>query len=259
MIDTGDSRVAVTVEDRIATITIIRADKLNALDFEMILALERVAHRIDADENIRVAIITGSGEKSFCAGGDIAAWSGLSPEQFALQWIRQGHRAFDALARLRQPLIAALNGHTLGGGLELAITADLRVAEEHVKLGLPETGLGILPGWSGTQRAVRRFGAQTVRRMSLFGEVLTAEQALALGIVDRVVPKGQSLTAAKAIAHAILQRGGLATQAAKMLINAAEGEEHERVLETLGSLAVAGSAELKEGVAAFKEKRKPKF
>ena len=259
MIDTGDSRVAVTVEDRIATITINRADKLNALDFEMILALERVAHRIDADENIRVAIITGSGEKSFCAGGDIAAWSGLSPEQFALQWIRQGHRAFDALARLRQPLIAALNGHTLGGGLELAITADLRVAEEHVKLGLPETGLGILPGWSGTQRAVRRFGAQTVRRMSLFGEVLTAEQALALGIVDRVVPKGQSLAAAKAIAHAILQRGGLATQAAKMLINAAEGEEHERALETLGSLAVAGSAELKEGVAAFKEKRKPKF
>jgi enoyl-CoA hydratase len=167
--------------------------------------------------------------------------------------------AFDALARMRQPLIAALNGHTLGGGFEVAITADLRIAEEHVKLGLPETGLGILPGWSGTQRAARRFGAQTVRRMSVFGEIFTAEQGVALGIVDRVVPKSQSLATANEIAQAVMQRGTLATEAAKMLINAAEGEESERAIEALSSLAVAESAELKEGVAAFKEKRKPKF
>jgi enoyl-CoA hydratase len=259
MVDTGDNRVGLAIKDRVATITINRADKLNALDFEMVLGLERAARIIDADNDIRVAIITGAGEKSFCAGGDIASWSGLSPEQFALQWIRHGHRAFDALARLRQPLIAALNGHTLGGGLEVAITADLRIAEEHVKLGLPETGLGILPGWSGTQRATRRFGAQTVRRMSVFGEIFTAEQGLVLGIVDRVVTKGQSLTTATEIAHLLMQRGTLATQAAKMLINAAEGEESERTMEALASLAVAGSAELKEGIAAFTEKRKPRF
>jgi enoyl-CoA hydratase len=259
MTDTGDSRVTLKIADRLATITLNRAEKLNALDFAMIPALERAAHIIDADNDVRVAIITGAGEKSFCAGGDIASWSGLSPEQFALQWIRQGHRAFDALARLRQPLIAALNGHTLGGGFELAITADLRIAEEHVKLGLPETGLGILPGWSGTQRATRRFGAQTVRRMSVFGEIFDAEQGLALGIVDRLVPKGQSLSTAYEIAQTLMQRGTLATQAAKMLINAAEGEDSERSLEALASLAVAGSAELKEGVAAFKEKRKPRF
>jgi enoyl-CoA hydratase len=259
MTDTGDQRIALAIKDRIATITINRADKLNALDFEMILALERAAHIIDADSDVRVAIITGAGEKSFCAGGDIASWSGLSPEQFAMQWIRVGHRAFDALARMRQPLIAALNGHTLGGGFEVAITADLRIAEEHVKLGLPETGLGILPGWSGTQRAVRRFGAQTVRRMSVFGEIFTAEQGLALGIVDRVVPKGQSLATANEIAQAVMQRGTLATQAAKMLINAAEGEESDRAVEALSSLAVAESPELKEGVSAFREKRKPRF
>jgi enoyl-CoA hydratase len=259
MVDTGDNRVGLAIKDRVATITINRADKLNALDFAMIPALERAAHIIDADGEVRVAIITGAGEKSFCAGGDIASWSGLTPEQFALQWIRQGHRAFDALARLRQPLIAALNGHTLGGGFEVAITADLRIAEEHVKLGLPETGLGILPGWSGTQRATRRFGAQTVRRMSVFGEIFTAEQGLTLGIVDRVVPKGQSLSTANEVSQSLMQRGALATQAAKMLINAAEGEDSERAMESLASLAVAGSAELKEGVAAFKEKRKPKF
>ena len=122
----------------------------------------------------------------FRAGGDIAAWSGWSPEAFGTHWVRDGHAAFDALARLRQPLIAVLNGHALGGGLELAACADLRIAEAHVKLGQPETGLGIIPGWSGTQRAVRRFGAQTVRRMALFGEVFSAEQALALGLVDQV-------------------------------------------------------------------------
>ena len=156
---------------------------------------------IDADGSVRAAIITGEGEKSFCAGGDIEAWSALSPSDFGLAWVRHGHRAFDALARLRQPLIAALNGHTLGGGLELAATADFRIAEEHVKLGSPETGLGIIPGWSGTQRTVRRFGSQLVRRMALLGEVFTAEEGLRLGLVDEVAPQGQGLAAARAMAE----------------------------------------------------------
>ena len=169
MTDTGDARIKLELEGNLAVITIARPEKLNALDYDMVLALERAAHLIDAMDAIRCCIITGEGEKSFCAGGDIEAWSKWSPENFGLAWVRHGHRAFDALARLRQPLIAALNGHTLGGGLELAATADFRIAEAHVKLGLPETGLGIIPGWSGTQRTVRRFGSQTVRRMALAG------------------------------------------------------------------------------------------
>ena len=127
----------------------------------MVLAIERAAHQIDAMAGVRAAIITGKGEKSFCAGGDIEAWSAWNPKEFAMAWVRHGHRAFDALARLRQPLIAALNGHTLGGGLELAATADFRIAEEQVKLGSPEIGIGIIPGWSGTQRTVRRFGPRS--------------------------------------------------------------------------------------------------
>lgn len=259
MIDTGDKRIHLEKERHLAILTIARPEKLNALDYDMILALERVAHIIDADLDVRVAIITGAGEKSFCAGGDIAAWSGMSPQEFALKWIRHGHRAFDALARLRVPLIAALNGHTLGGGLEIAATADMRIAEDHVRLGLPETGLGIIPGWSGTQRVARRFGAQVARRMAVMGEVFDAGQALTLGLVDRVVPKGQSLATARDVASQILQRGPIATQAVKMLINAAEGEEGERPIEAVASLAACSSAELREGIAAFKEKRKPRF
>jgi enoyl-CoA hydratase/carnithine racemase len=259
MIETGDTRIQLQRDGSVAIITLARPEKLNALDYDMILALERTAHIIDADLEARVAIITGAGERSFCAGGDITSWSGMPPEEFALKWIRHGHRAFDALARLRIPLIAALNGHTLGGGLELAATADMRIAEDHIRLGLPETGLGIIPGWSGTQRLARRFGAQLARRMAVMGETFDAAQALAAGLVDRVAAKGEALAAARQAAAEVLRRGPLATQATKMLLNAAEGEERERALEAVASLAAASSAELREGVAAFREKRKPRF
>ena len=185
MIEIGDKRIHLDVEDHLAIITIARPEKLNALDYEMVLGLERAAHVVDSMEAIRCCIIKGEGEKSFCAGGDIEAWSKWSPENFGMAWVRHGHHAFDALARLRVPLIAALNGHTLGGGLELAATADFRIAESHVKLGSPETGLGIIPGWSGTQRTVRRFGSQIVRRMALLGETFSGEESLRLGKIGR--------------------------------------------------------------------------
>jgi enoyl-CoA hydratase len=259
MADTGDNRIRLAFEGQLAIITIARPEKFNALDYGMVLALERAAHLVDVNGEARAAIITGEGEKSFCAGGDIEAWSALSPQDFALAWVRHGHRAFDALARLRQPLIAALNGHTLGGGLELAATADFRIAEEHVKLGSPETGLGIIPGWSGTQRTVNRFGPQLVRRMALLGEIFTAQEGLRLGLVDATAPKGQSLAAARAMAERIMRRGPLATQATKMLINAAEGEETQRPLEALAGGLAAASEDLRKGVEAFRQKRNPEF
>ncbi|MEO1250194.1 MAG: enoyl-CoA hydratase/isomerase family protein [Pseudomonadota bacterium] len=152
-----------------------------------------------------------------------------------------------------------LDGHALGGGLELAACADYRVAESHIKIGQPETGLGIIPGWSGTQRAVRRFGAQNVRQMAVMGVVFTADQALAKGIVDQVVDQGQAMDAAQTVAQQVIARGPRATELTKMAVNAAEGEETERVIESfVGSLAAA-SPELAEGLAAFREKRKPDF
>ena len=256
MVDTGDSRVLLEVDGPAAIITLARPEKLNALDMPMILALERAAHHIDADNSIKAAIITGQGEKAFCAGGDIAAWSAVAPEDFGLQWVRVGHRAFDALARLRVPLIAALNGSVMGGGLELASCADFRIAEVHVKFSLPETGLGIIPGWSGTQRSVRRFGSQVVRRMSLAGEIFAADETLRLGLCDRLVTKGQSLAVAREMAAIIVKRSALATAAAKLMINAAEGEDAPRAIEALGGIAAAHSVELKAGLAAFSAKKK---
>ncbi len=241
----------------IARLVLNRPDKLNALTLEMCDALLMRCREIERS-SARVVILSGAG-KAFCAGGDIEAWSAIGAQAFSDHWVRDGHAAFDALARLTMPLIAVLDGHALGGGLELAACADLRIAEEHIKIGQPETGLGIIPGWSGTQRAARRFGVQAVRRMCLFGEIFSAEQACTLGIVDHLAHSGEALVLADAIAAKVLERAPQATKVAKMLINAADSEDSERVLEALAGRIAAGSDELQEGLAAFREKRSPDF
>jgi enoyl-CoA hydratase len=243
----------------IAILTLARPERLNALDEGVIEELGVLCRRIDRDEAIRVVILTGEGGKAFSAGGDIGGWSEKSALEFGRFWLREGQVVFDALARLRQPVIAVLNGHALGGGLELAAVADLRIAESHSKLGLPETGLGIIPGWSGTQRAVRRFGASVIRRMALFGEIFPAEAARQLGLVDIVVPTGEGMAEARRLAGQVCERAPVATELTKMLINAAEGEERERVLEALAGMFAASTEDLAEGVAAFRAKRKPDF
>jgi enoyl-CoA hydratase/carnithine racemase len=245
-------------EGSVATITLARADKLNALDMPMIEALVECADAIERSREIRCAIITSEG-KAFCAGGDIAGWGGLEPLDMWRVWTRLGHRAFDRLARLRVPLIAALGGHALGGGLELAAAADIRVAEPHIKIGLPETGLGMVPGWSGTQRLVRRFGSQNVRRLSLTGEILSGEEAQRRGIVDEIVPQGGALARAHEIARLVSERGPIAVSISKELINAAEGEETAAAVEGLAGALVSYTADLKEGVASFREKRSPSY
>ncbi len=246
------------VADGLGILRINRPDKLNALTADMVDTLADLCRDVERRDDIGVLILTGSG-KAFCAGGDIDAWSSESPAAFARHWVRNGHDAFDRLARLRQPVIAVLNGHALGGGLELAACADYRIAETHIKIGQPEAGLGMIAGWSGTKRTVRRFGAQIVRRMAVLGEVLTASDACNAGVVDQVADTGAGLDAAKDIANRILSRGPLATELSKMLINAAEGEDAGRVLESLAGRIAAGSDELVEGLAAFRAKRPANF
>jgi enoyl-CoA hydratase len=255
----ADGSVRVDYEGAVATITLDREGKLNALDRAMVDQLADACRSVERKAGLRAVILTGVGSRAFCAGGDVKAWSAEAPEDFGRFWVRGGHEAFDGLARLRLPVIAVLNGDALGGGLELAACADVRIAERHARVGFPETGIGIIPGWSGTQRAVRRFGAGVVRRMALFGEIFGAEDALRLGLVDHVVDSGTGLEKAQAMAARAAARGPLATELTKMLINAAEGEESERVLEALAGIAAARSPELREGVAAFREKRQPKF
>jgi enoyl-CoA hydratase len=252
------SHVDLAFDGPLARLTLRRADKLNALDRAMIDALGRAARAIDAASEIRVAILSGEG-KVFCAGGDIAAWAGLPPLEMWRDWTRAGHRAFEALARLRTPLIVALTGHAFGGGLELAAVGDIRIAEKGVRLGLPETGLGMAPGWSGTQRLVRRFGAGVVRRMALAGQMFEGEQALALGLVDELAEPGHGLARAEAIASDIVKRGPVAVQIVKAMINFAEGEDPDAPIEGLAGALTATTEDLTEGVAAFRGKRAPTF
>ena len=250
--------VKVDIEGHVATMIISRPEKLNALDLDMLKALAEAADEVEANPQVRVAIITGEG-KGFSAGGDIKAWGGMKAEEFGHAWVRHGHRIFERLATLRVPVIAALNGHALGGGLELAGVADIRIAEEHIKIGLPETGLGMVPGWSGTQRLVRRFGAQAVRRMALGGEIFTAEEARQHGIVDIVTATGNAVASAGEYARRVAAKGPAAIEVVKLMIASASGEDNGTAVEALGSILVSKTADLKEGVASFIEKRPAQF
>ncbi len=241
-------------DGEIAEVRLNRPEKRNALDQVMLSELAVSCSRIERDDRVRAVILCGEG-RAFCAGGDIDAWSDEDPDAFGRFWIREGHSVLDRLARLRQPVIAVLDGDALGGGLELAACADCRVAEEHVRVGQPEASLGIIPGWSGTQRLVRRFGSRAVRRMALFGETFAAEECLALGIVDRVVPTGKGLEAARELAGQAAGLGARATELVKMLINAAESEESGRVAEALAGTIAASSGELAERLEAFRAAR----
>ncbi|MBX9455069.1 MAG: enoyl-CoA hydratase/isomerase family protein [Rhizobium sp.] len=254
----AEKTVRVEIESGVAVMTVSRPEKVNALDLDMLRALDAACDAVETDGSVRVAIITGAG-KAFSAGGDIKAWAGMKPEEFGHQWVRYGHRVFERLATLRVPLIAALNGHALGGGLELAACADIRIAESQIRIGLPETGLGMVPGWSGTQRLVKRFGAQIVRRMVLGGEMFSAEEARGHGLVDNVVESGSVLAEAKAYASRVATRGPAALEVSKLMIAVANGEDNGSGVEALGSMLVAKTGDLKEGVAAFSEKRPAAF
>jgi enoyl-CoA hydratase len=254
----SDKTVRVEIEGGVAVMTVSRPEKVNAFDLDMLKALAAACDRVEGDATVRVAILTGEG-KAFSAGGDIKAWAGMKPEEFGHQWVRFGHRVFERLATLRMPLIAALNGHALGGGLELAACADIRIAESQIRIGLPETGLGMVPGWSGTQRLVKRFGAQVVRRMVLGGEMFSAEEGRANGLVDAVVETGAVVQEAKAYAARVATRGPAALEISKLMIAVANGEDNGAAVEALGSILAAKTGDLKEGVAAFSEKRQATF
>jgi enoyl-CoA hydratase/carnithine racemase len=254
----SDARIKIEIDDAMAVLTVARPEKLNAFDIDMLKALSAACDTVEADASVRVVILTGEG-KAFSAGGDIKAWGAMSPNEFGHQWVRFGHRVFERLATLRMPVIAAMNGHALGGGLELAAAADIRIAEAQIKIGLPETGLGMVPGWSGTQRLVKRFGAQVVRRMVLGGEMFTAEEARALGLVDAVADSGTVLAVAKDYAGRIARRGPAALEICKLMIASANGEDNGTAVEALGSMLAAKTGDMKEGVAAFAGKRPAEF
>jgi enoyl-CoA hydratase len=223
----------------------------------MLRQLEAHCDTIEGDVSIRGVLVTAEGERAFCAGADIIGWGALSPTEFARHWVRLGHRVFDRLARLSRPTIAVVQGHAFGGGLELATACDIRVMAPGATLGLPEAQVGIVPGWSGTQRLARLLPEPVLKEMALFGRRLSAERAFALGYVAEVAEDPRA--AATEIAEGLLKAAPRAHEVAKYQIHAGVGEDSAAMIEALGGGMVAATEDKAEGVAAFSEKRKPEF
>ncbi len=255
----GNPKIGLTVDGPVATVTLNRPDKLNAIDPAMLGRLEDVCGSLAGERDVRVVLLTGAGERAFCVGADINAWSGLAPLEMWRWWIRDGHRAFERLARLPQPVIAVLNGHAFGGGLELALAADLRVAAEGIELALPEAKLGTVPGWGGTGRLPGLIGASRAKRMVFTGGRIDAATAERWGLVDEVAPRQELMARAHALAAEIAANAPLSVQIAKSLIDGADGNASGVTLEALAGALAATTNDGREGVAAFRERRPPRF
>ena len=251
------SRVHCDIDGATAFLRLDNPERLNALTSGMLAAIESHCTTLDANEAVSCVIVCATGKRAFCAGADINAWANLSPGDFARRWIRDGHRVLDRLACLSKPTIGAIGGHALGGGLELAAACDIRVMAPHATLGLPETQVGIVPGWSGTQRLARLVPEPVLKEMALFGRRLPAERALALGLVAEIAE--DPLAAAKGIATALQATSPRATEAVKYMIHAAANEDRAAAIEALAGGMTAAGADKAEGVMAFREKRKPDF
>ena len=251
------SAITLSYDGPVAVLTVSNAAKLNALTMAMLDALDQHLSQIDRTPEVRAVIVTGAGEKAFCCGADIAEWGALTPAEFARGWVRNGHRIFDRLARLSKPTIAALNGNAFGGGLELAAACDIRVMTPRATLALPEAKVGIVPGWSGTQRLMRLLPEPVAKEMALFGRRISAERALSLGFVAKVAE--DALGAAKEIAAGLADVSPRANEITKAMIHAAVDEDRGAAIEALGAAAASPSADRHEGVDAFLNKRSPKF
>jgi enoyl-CoA hydratase/carnithine racemase len=251
------SALHLTIEGAVATLRLENPDKLNALTAPMLEALDTHCAELERDDGVRAVIVIGTGEKAFCTGADITAWGPMAPFDFARYWVREGHRIFDRLARLGKPTIAALNGHAFGGGLELAACCDIRVIAPRATLALPEAGIGIVPGWSGTQRLARLLPEASVKEMALLGRRIGAERAVSLGFCAEVAEDAGAT--ARAIAEKAVTLSPRAVEVAKYMIQAGTGEDRAALIEALGSGMIAASADRAEGVGAFQEKRKPEF
>lgn len=246
-------------EGPVALLTIARPERMNALDAKVLSELEVAIGALNSDASVRVAIITGEG-KAFVAGADIAAMQEMDPGD-AEGFAAMGHRIFDAIERARLPIIAAVNGFALGGGCELALACDFIHASTKAKLGLPETTLGLIPGFGGTQRLPRRVGVARARELIYSGEMISAEEALRIGLVNALHEPDELLPKVKALAATIASRGPVAVAAAKTAIRDGEGLtlKEAKYVEIRGFGELFRSEDVREGTRAFLEKRAPNF
>ncbi|SFW28966.1 enoyl-CoA hydratase [Sinomicrobium oceani] len=252
--------IYVEEDDGIAFITIDRPSKLNALNRETIAELHEAFKELDEDREIRVIIITGSGEKAFVAGADISEFSDFSVKEGGALAAKGQEVLFDFIENLSTPVIAAVNGFALGGGLELAMACHFRIASHNAKMGLPEVSLGVIPGYGGTQRLPQLVGKGKAMEMIMTAGMINAEEAKSYGLVNHMVAQEELLDYCESIARKIIKNSGVAIAAAIRAINAGykDGMDGYRAeIEAFGNCF--GTEDFKEGTTAFLEKRKADF
>ncbi|MBI5473131.1 MAG: enoyl-CoA hydratase/isomerase family protein [Ignavibacteriae bacterium] len=246
--------------DRIATVTINRPDKLNALNAQAKSELRELFTQLKTDDAISVVILTGAGEKAFVAGTDIKELTVLNSET-GKDFSAKGQEVFDLIENLGKPVIAAVNGYALGGGCELALACHIRIASENAKFGQPEVNLGIIPGYGGTQRLARLIGRGRAMEMILSGNQIDAQEALRIGLVNKVVPQAELLATATSMAQLIASKGQVAIRMALKAVNMTQETTLSDGQKLEASLfgVCCESEDFKEGTSAFLEKRKPAF
>ena len=247
-------------EEGIGTVTINRPESLNALNGEVYTELYKLFQEIEDDQDVRAVILTGSGEKAFIAGADIAEMQPQSSVEIR-SFIDKGRRASDRIYTLSKPVIAAINGFALGGGCELAMCCDLRVASENAKFGQPEINLGIIPGAGGTQRLSRLIGMTKAKELIYTGNAIDANTAFTMGLVNKVVPPESLMAEAKELARKLLSKSSIALALAKKAITSGANMNLPSGLDLEAECfaLIFATEDQKEGMSAFLQKRKPEF
>jgi enoyl-CoA hydratase len=246
------------MDGSIAVVTLNRPSVLNALNAPLLAELSQTLAELERDDAVRVVIITGSGTKAFAAGADIGELNALANAVEGAEKARIGQAVTLQIERLKKPVIMAVNGFALGGGCELAMAGDIRIASENARFGQPEVNLGLIPGYGGSQRTTRLLGKGMAMFLCLSGDMIDAQMALEIGLVERVVPQEELLPAAKKLAQTIAQKAPLAIAACKRAIN---NGAHLPIADALEVEALefgtlVNTNDFKEGTSAFLEKRK---
>jgi enoyl-CoA hydratase len=246
--------------DGIATITINRPQAMNAMNEETIPEILSRLEDAEKDENVRVIVITGAGEKAFCAGLDLKPMRDINVIK-AVETSKLGQKLTLAIEEVGKPVIAAINGYALGGGLELAMACDIRIASEKAKIGQPEVNVGLIPGWGGTQRLPRLVGKGIAKELIFTGKLIDAKTAEKIGLINMVVPLENLKSAVKEFAKVIMSKPPIAIKLAKELINSSiETDQRTGLVHEADAFGILSSTEdYREGVSAFIEKRKPEY